>query len=83
MPYTEIERNGQPMGGMYPMGPEMAQVPPNWTLYFQVDDCDATSRRVKSLGGRLIVEPKDLPNVGRFAVVQDPQGAVFSLYQPA
>jgi uncharacterized protein len=83
MPYTEIERNGQPMGGMYPMGPEMAHVPPNWTLYFQVDDCGATSRRAKSLGGRLIVEPKDLPNVGRFAVVQDPQGAVFSLYQPA
>jgi hypothetical protein len=61
----------------------MAQVPPNWTLYFQVDDCDATARRAKSLGGTLVVEPREIPNVGRFAVVRDPQGAVFSLYQPA
>ena len=83
MPYTEILRGGQPMGGMYPLGPEMGQVPPNWTLYFQVADCNAAAARAKALGGRLVVEPKDLPNVGRFAVVQDPQGAFFSLYQPA
>ncbi|HTY41921.1 MAG TPA: VOC family protein [Thermoanaerobaculia bacterium] len=83
MPYTEILRGGQPMGGMYPLGPEMGQAPPNWTLYFQVADCDAAAVRAKSLGGRLVVEPKELPNVGRFAVVQDPQGAFFSLYQPA
>ena len=83
MPYTEIQRNGQSMGGMYPIAPEMGPMPPNWTIYFQVADCTAAAAKAKSLGGKLLVEPKDLEGVGRFAVVQDPQGAVFSIFQPA
>jgi uncharacterized protein len=83
MPYVEIERAGRSLGGMYPMGPEMAQVPPNWTVYFQTQDCDAAAARAGTLSGRVIVPTKEIPTVGRFAVIQDPQGAVFSLYQPA
>ena len=82
MPYTEIQRNGQSMGGVYPIGPEMGPMPPNWTAYFQVADCAAAAAKATSLGGKLLVEPKDLAGVGRFAVVQDPQGAVFSIFQP-
>jgi len=83
MPYTEIERAGRPMGGILTMGPEMSHVPPNWSPYFQVADCDASAAKATSLGGRLIVGPMEIAKVGRFAVVQDPQGAVFQMFQPA
>lgn len=81
--YTEIQRDGRSMGGIYPIAPEMGPMPPSWTVYFQVADCHASAAKAKSLGGKLFVEPKDLEGVGRFAVVQDPQGAVFSIFQPA
>ena len=83
MPYTEIQRGGQSIGGIYPKGPEMAQVPPNWSVYFQVADCEASASKAKSLGGTLVVPPKEIPKVGRFAVIQDPQGATFSIFQAA
>ncbi|HWZ84661.1 MAG TPA: VOC family protein, partial [Thermoanaerobaculia bacterium] len=62
---------------------EMSHVPPNWSPYFQVADCDASAAKATSLGGRLIVGPMEIAKVGRFAVVQDPQGAVFQMFQPA
>ncbi len=83
MPYTEIQRAGQSIGGIYAMGPEMKGVPPHWNVYFQVADCDATLSKAKSLGGKAVVEPMDIPKVGRFAVIQDPQGAAFSVFRPA
>ena len=49
--------------------------------YFGVADCDATANKVKSLGGRIVKEPADIPNVGRFAVLGDPQGAMFEVIQ--
>ena len=83
MPYTEIQRGGQSIGGIYPKPPELAHVPPNWTVYFMVESCDTSAAKAKSLGGQLVVPPSDMPKVGRFAVVQDPQGATFSIFQPA
>jgi predicted enzyme related to lactoylglutathione lyase len=56
----------------------MGDVPPNWGVYFSVSDCDASVERVEELGGRLLVAPKDI-HPGRFAVVADPAGAVFSV----
>ena len=47
--------------------------------YFQVADTDATAKKAKELGGNTIVPPTDIPNVGRFSVVRDPQGAVFAV----
>ena len=82
MPYTEIERGGQPMGGILTMGPEMSHVPSNWSPYFMVADCDASAAKAKALGGRVLVGPMEIAKVGRFAVVSDPQGAVFQMYQP-
>jgi len=79
MVYTEFHLGGQGIGGMYPMPPEMGDVPPNWAPYFTVDDCDAKSEKAWSLGAKIIMPPQDIPNVGRFAMIADPQGAVFSI----
>ena len=61
------------------MGPEMQGVPPHWGVYFQVADCDATAAKAAGLGGKLCFGPHDIAKVGRFAAVQDPQGAGFSV----
>jgi predicted enzyme related to lactoylglutathione lyase len=58
------------------------EVPPHWMVYFAVDDIDAAAARVEELGGRVAVPPTDTP-AGRFAVVNDPQGAVFSIIRLA
>jgi predicted enzyme related to lactoylglutathione lyase len=79
MAYTEVSVGGQQFGGMYTIPAEMAGMPPNWMPYFAVDDCDAKAGQAKSLGANLIVEPQDIPNVGRFSYIADPQGAVFAI----
>jgi uncharacterized protein len=65
-------------GGILPWLSQMGDVPPNWGVYYSVPDCDASVERVEELGGRLLVSPKDI-HPGRFAVVADPAGAVFSV----
>jgi predicted enzyme related to lactoylglutathione lyase len=67
------------IGGMMQIQPEMGPMPPNWGLYFAVDDCDGKVAQAQSLGARTYVPPTDIPNVGRFAVLADPQGAVFNI----
>ena len=52
--------------------------PPAWLGYVVVEDCDATFAKAKELGAHVIVPPNDIETVGRFAVVADPQGAVFA-----
>lgn len=79
MPYTEIDLNGQQFGGMLKMTAEWGNIPPHWMVYFAVADCDASAQKAESLGGKVCVPPTDIPNVGRFAVIQDPQGAAFSI----
>ncbi len=58
-------------------------VPPHWLVYVNVADADATAAKVATLGGRLLHGPDDIPGVGRFAVLQDPTGAVFAVMQNA
>jgi predicted enzyme related to lactoylglutathione lyase len=79
MPYTEWMNGATPIGGMMQIQPNMGPVPPNWGIYIAVDDCDATTQKASSLGAQTIVPPMDIPNVGRFSVIKDPQGAVFSI----
>ena len=57
-------------------------VPPHWLSYFQVDDVKKTTSQVTSLGGKIQMPPRSVPNVGQFAVYADPQGAVFAVLQP-
>ncbi|HMG36588.1 MAG TPA: VOC family protein [Blastocatellia bacterium] len=79
MVYYEWSNQGNPIGGMYKLTPEMAGVPPHWLPYFRVADCDGIANKAKSLGGNLIVPPTDIPNVGRFSYIQDPQSAAFAI----
>lgn len=80
MPYYEWQRGATSVGGMMPMiGDEWPPELPNmWMVYFAVDDTDATAARCAELGGTVSVPPQDIPP-GRFAVLDDPQGAVFSI----
>ncbi|MEA2236204.1 MAG: uncharacterized protein QOC81_928 [Thermoanaerobaculia bacterium] len=77
--YTEIDVAGQPSGGMMQMPNDMRCMPASWTPYFAVDDCDATVAKAKSLGAQVYVPPTNIANVGRFAVLADPQGASFDV----
>lgn len=67
------------VGGMCSITPEMGPVPPHWLVYFQVDDCEATMAKCTAGGGKTLMGPQDVPNVGRMAVLQDPAGAVFAV----
>ena len=80
-PYVELYLGDRAIGGVFPLDPSMQGVPPHWGVYFRVADCDASAERAKSLGGKVHVGPQDIPNVGRFAMLQDPQGATFSVIQ--
>lgn len=77
--YTEFLLGETAVGGMYALGPAAPDVPPNWMIYFQASDCDATAAKAKAEQGEVLVGPKDIPGVGRFAVLQDPQGAAFAI----
>jgi len=57
-------------------------VPTMWTPYVCVDDADATVARAKELGAMVVVPPSDIPDVGRFAVIGDPQGAAIAVLRP-
>jgi hypothetical protein len=83
MQYTEWLVGERSVAGMLPMTPEMGGMPPSWTVYFNVEDCDAAVKRVTENGGALFFGPQDIPSVGRFAVVADPQGAVFAVIKTA
>jgi uncharacterized protein len=76
--YTTWNVGDTGVGGMLTMPPEVpAQVPPNWMVYFGVEDADATLARVKELGGSEVMGPIDIP-IGRFAIASDPNGTPFA-----
>lgn len=74
---------GQEVGGMMQIEPEWGPMPPNWTIYFGVDDCDDTIAEAERRGGKLLFPAMEIEHVGRFAYLQDPQGAVFAIIQQA
>jgi predicted enzyme related to lactoylglutathione lyase len=79
MIYNEIVVGGRHVGGMYKMGPEFGGAPSHWMAYVAVEDVDERARQVWELGGKVCVPPTDIPNVGRFCVVNDPTGATIAL----
>ncbi len=83
MQYTEVSVDGMPQGGMMPMPPQLRGMPSQWYPYFAVTDCDGTAERARQSGANIYVPPNDVPGVGRFAIIADPQGAVFSIIQLA
>jgi predicted enzyme related to lactoylglutathione lyase len=54
-------------------------MPPTWVNYVQVHSCDETAAKATSLGGKVCMPPTDIPNTSRFAMLQDPQGAMLSV----
>jgi predicted enzyme related to lactoylglutathione lyase len=78
-PYTVFENHGAQAAGMMQITPQMGPMPSNWSIYFAVDDTDKATAKAQQLGAKVMMPPTDIPNVGRFAVLQDPQGAMFCI----
>ncbi|HQR22564.1 MAG TPA: VOC family protein [Burkholderiaceae bacterium] len=75
--YHVIKAQGTSIGGVMKMPAEAAGggMPPSWGCYVTVKDVDACAAQATALGGRVLHGPTDIPGVGRFAVIADPQGA--------
>lgn len=79
--YLHIVANENGIGGIPPASHHNPAVPPHWMLYFESADVDASVAKAVELGGKVYFGPIDLENVGRMAVMADPQGAVFALFK--
>ena len=80
--YTEFTVHGadRPSVGMLPMPDMGGPMPSFWMPYFQVTDCDASVARAAELGGSVMRAAEDIPHTGRFAILRDPQGAMFAVF---
>jgi predicted enzyme related to lactoylglutathione lyase len=79
MAYTVVKAGGNGIGGLMQTPKEAQDRPPVWGAYVTVDDVDLTAKTAVQLGAKLCIPPQDIPGVGRFSVIQDPQGAVISV----
>jgi predicted enzyme related to lactoylglutathione lyase len=78
--YYLLKQGDVMRGGL--MRSPMPDTPPIWMPYVAVADCDATAAKATSLGAQIIVQPNDIPDVGRFAALIDPQGACIAFMKP-
>jgi len=76
--YSIVKAGETEVGGIMPISSHAKGMPPIWGAYVTVADVDATAKLAEKLGGKIFVPPTDIPTVGRFTVIQDPQGAVIS-----
>src|SRR5262249_15187281 len=81
--YTIFKLDGRDPAACYTLRPEQAQngVPPHWMIYVTVDSADDAVNRAKELGANVMAGPFDVMEFGRMAVIQDPTGAIFSVWQ--
>jgi predicted enzyme related to lactoylglutathione lyase len=79
--YTTLRKNGKAAAALYEPGPEQKGIPPHWSSYVYVENADDAAAQAKELGGTVMMGPFDVMEHGRMAVVADPTGAVFSLWQ--
>lgn len=80
--YTLFRKDGQDVAGMMNPTPNSGGEGSYWHAYIAVDDVDACAQRAPLLGGRVVIAPHDVPDVGRICVVADPTGAVAHLMTP-
>lgn len=80
-PYLVLSANGQEVAGMMAR-PQDVDMPPAWMGYIHTPDVDAAAAGIEKAGGHVYRAPSDIPEVGRFAVVADPHGAVFMIMAP-
>lgn len=81
-PYKIAKGNGADWAGILPMDERWGAMPSCWCTYFAVDDTDETCAKVEATGGKVMVPPTDIP-YGRFAVVSEPHGGVFTVIKLA
>jgi uncharacterized protein len=80
MTYTVLMLGENGIGGMMPMADDVpAEVPAFWLTVFEAADVDAAVARIRELGGSVMSQPSDIPDIGRFAVASDPHGAAFAV----
>lgn len=82
MTYHLASADGDMVAGLMEIPERAAGMPPNWTIYFGVDDADRAAADITTAGGRIYMGPEDIPGTGRFAVASDPQGAPFGILAP-
>lgn len=84
MDYRMISSASGPIAGAMTLSPEMQAggMPPCWLGYVTVDDVDACAAHAITLGGKALMEPWEIPGVGRAALLADPQGAMFYIMKP-
>jgi predicted enzyme related to lactoylglutathione lyase len=82
--YTLLSMGGRPMAGSMTLPDEAKAMPmpSRWISYISTPDVDATAKHAKQLGGQINKQPRDIPEYGRFAILSDPQGAVFAAFTP-
>lgn len=80
--YAHIKSGDRMIGGVRTIGAD-EKMPPNWLGYVGVDDVRATTEKMTAAGGKVIVPPMDMPNVGTFSVVADPSGGVLAPWKSA
>ena len=79
--YTIFRIGGGDIAGLFPMtGPMFERAQSHWSTYVASDDVDASTETARKLGATVIAEPMDVEGVGRVAVLQDPTGALISLF---
>jgi uncharacterized protein len=78
--YYVLKQGDKGGAGLYK--PKTTGQPTMWTPYVRVADADASAAKAKSLGATIVASPTDIPNIGRFAVFADPQGAVLAIMKP-
>jgi uncharacterized protein len=83
-PYVMWTVNGAPIGGVVPYTSEHAAagVTPHWVAYVTVADVDEAVAKTRRHGGAIVNEPRDIPDIGRIAVIRDPQGALIAVFKP-
>jgi uncharacterized protein len=80
MVYNILNVGDREVGGLMAMPPNLSStVPPHWGVYVTVDDVDASVKLVEELGGQIKHPPTDIDESMRFALIQDPQGALLSI----
>ena len=78
-----LKAAGDDVAGVMQITEEMGPVPPHWRVYFGVANVDDITSKADSLGATILVPGTEIPGIGRFAVIQDPQGAVFGIFTDA
>jgi len=79
--YTRFLVSKTPVAGMVLIQEEWGEVPPNWSLYFAVEDLDTALHAARKLGATLATDIIQVPGVARFCLVRDPLGAYFELME--